>query len=144
MVMQQLPARAKHPAAFLTALLPIMLAGCQPAPSLRGVPVVLRERAECMYKVLKSTPGVSEPRVGSVTREGSSLPFLEYRAAETNSWVQPTHFEATRLRHDDYLFKGIVPGVIDPRVGYFDIHVTDEVVKRWETECQAVVLVISE
>lgn len=96
-----------------------------------------------MYQVLKTTPGVTEPKLGYVTREGWTHPFLEYRAAETNSWVQPTRFEAMRRDDGRYWFEAIVPGVIDPRVGHLDIHVTEAVVEKWKTQCHVEVVIIS-
>jgi hypothetical protein len=130
-------------AAVLIAPLVVMFVGCQSTPKTPGVPMPLKQRAECMYEVLKTMPGVSEPKLGYVTREGWSHPFLEYRADETNSWVQPTHFEAKRGDYDRYWFLALVPGIIDPRIGYFDIHVTNAVVEKWKTQCHVEVVVTS-
>jgi hypothetical protein len=81
--------------------------------------------------------------MGSVFKEGWAHPFLEYRAAETSSWVQPTRFETKRRAPDQYWFEALVPGIMDPRVGHLDLHVTDTVVERWKGECQADAVVIS-
>jgi hypothetical protein len=136
-------ARVAYAAELLTALLAVAFVGCQSTPKAPAVPMQLKQRAECMYEVLKTMPGVSEPKIGYVTREGWTHPFLEYRAEETNSWVQPTHFEAKRDDQDRYRFEAIVPGIVDPRIGHFDIHVTDAVVEHWETQCHVEVVVIS-
>jgi hypothetical protein len=96
-----------------------------------------------MYETLKTMPGVSGPTLGYVTREGWTYPFLEYRGEEANSWAQPTHFEAKRADHDQYYFLALVPGIIDPRVGHFDIHVTDAVVEKWKARCNVKVTVIA-
>ncbi len=126
----------------LVATAAVVLVGCQSTPETPDVSAPLKQHAECMYKVLKTMPGVSEPKIGYVTREGWTHPFLEYRAEETNRWVQPTHFEA-RADNEKYWFEALVPGIIDPRVGHIDIHVTDAVVERWKTQCRVEVIVIS-
>ena len=131
-------------AGYLMALPPLMLLGCQSSSNAAGVPALLKQRVDCMYKVLRSTPGVTEPRIGSVTRDGWAHPFLEYRAAETNSWMQPTRFETKRGASDQYWFEALVPGIIDPRVGQLDLHVTDSVVEQWKDECHAEAIVVSE
>ena len=132
-----------HAAVALMALPAVMFASCQSTTKNAEVPVPLKHSAECMYDVLKSMPGIREPRLGYVTREGWTHPFLEYRAEETNSWVQPTHFEAKRNDLGLYSFMALVPGMIDPRVGHLDIHVTDAVVEKWKAQCHVAILIIS-
>ena len=83
--------------ALFTALLAITLLGLPARAQTGGVPAPLKQSADCMYEVLKTMPGVSEPKLGYVTSEGWIHPFLEYRAEETNSWVQPTRFEAKKV-----------------------------------------------
>jgi hypothetical protein len=46
-----------------------------------------------MLKVLKTVPGVSEPRLGNAASGEWSHPFLEYRALEGSHWEQPTRFD---------------------------------------------------
>jgi hypothetical protein len=101
-----------------------------------GVPSALKRNADCMYKVLLKVPGISEAKLGYVTRNGWTTPFLEYRAEEKSSWVGPTHFEAQKVR-DTYVFEGLLPGV-----GDLDTHVTEVVVKRWSKQCQVVAMVV--
>jgi hypothetical protein len=84
-----------------------------------------------MLKVLKSAPGVSEPRMGYFQRQGKSYPFLEYRAAERTSWIEPTRFEAMeQLQYGHYGFLANLPGIAP-----LDMHVTDAVMKDWEAQC---------
>ena len=97
-----------------------------------------------MLGVLQTVPGVSEPKLDYLTRDGQALPFLEYRAAERNSWREPTHFAASRDEQGQYSFLGLVPLIVDPRVGHMDIHVTEEVVTRWRALCHVKVSVVSE
>ena len=141
--MPKLSVNVRWVVGYLMALLPLMLLGCQSSSNMAGVPALLKQRVDCMYKVLRSTPGVTEPRIGSVTTEGWTHPFLEYRAAETNSWSKPMRFETKRGAPDRYWFEALVPGIIDPRVGQLDIHVTGAVVERWKGECHAEAIVIS-
>ena len=46
------------------------------------VPVPVEKAAECMLEVLRATPGVIGPVLGTTTSEGWTHPFLEYRADE--------------------------------------------------------------
>jgi len=60
------------------------------------VPAPLERTAECMVKALEATPGVSGPRLGTVTSEGWAHPFVEYRADEALSRDKPIRFEARK------------------------------------------------
>ena len=96
-----------------------------------------------MYKVLKTVPGVSEPKLGYVTSGGWTHPFLEYRAAESNSWVQPTRFEVRKGRDGKYYFLAYLPGQVPPDIVYLDNHVTDAVMQKWRTQCNVDVTAIT-
>jgi hypothetical protein len=80
-------ARVAYAAVVLIAPLALLLVGCESTPKTPAVAIPLKQSAECMYEALKTIPGVSEPKIGYVTREGWTHPFLEYRADETNTWV---------------------------------------------------------
>jgi hypothetical protein len=131
-------------AVVLTALIGAALVGLPVGAQTSDASVSLRKSADCMYEILTTTPGVREPKLSYATREGWTHPVLEYRAEETNRWVQPTHFEAKKRDDDRYYFFARVPGIIDPAVGHFDIHVTDAVVEKWKTQCHAEVVVESD
>jgi hypothetical protein len=102
-----------------------------------GVPLPLKRPAECMFKVLKTVPGVSEPRLDNATGDGWTHPFLEYRAAEGSQWVEPTRFDAQKNAAGGFSFVGILPGV-----GPLDTHVTNVVVEQWKTQCGVEAMVI--
>jgi hypothetical protein len=121
--------------AALTALLATTFVGLPARAQTSDVPLALKQSANCMYEVLKTMPGVSEPKLGYVTSKGWTHPFLEYRAEEATRWVQPTRFESTRDDHDHYSFLAILPGLIDPRIGHLDLHVTKAVMEKWKTQC---------
>jgi hypothetical protein len=121
--------------AALMALPAFTFAGWPAHAQTSNVPEPLKQSANCMYEVLKTTPGVSEPKLGYVTSEGWTHPFLEYRAEETNRWVQPTRFEAQKADHGKFWFLATLPGLIDPRIGHLDIHVTEAVVQKWKAQC---------
>ncbi len=87
-----------------------------------------------MYKVLKTVPGVSEPKVGYVTSDGWTHPFIQYRAAEQDSWLEPTRFDVKRSDHHKYHFLAILPGMVPPG-GRLDLHVTEAVTQKWRSEC---------
>ena len=121
-------------AAVLTTLLPIALVGLSAHAQTTDVPVPLRQSVDCMYEVLKTAPGVSEPKLGYVTSEGWPHPFLEYRSGEGND-VHRMRFEARRGDHDKYWFLAMMSGRVDPRIGHIDIHITDAVMQKWKTQC---------
>jgi hypothetical protein len=119
-------------AAAFTALLPIALVGLPAHAQTTDVPVPLKQSVDCMFEVLKTVPGVSEPKLGYVTSEGWAHPFLEYRSAEGND-VHRMRFEAQK--GDKYWFLAMMSGRIDPRIGDIDIHVTHAVMQKWKTQC---------
>jgi hypothetical protein len=105
-------------------------------------PALMRS-AECMLKVLKSEPGVDQARLGT-SNVGWIHPYLEYSASEKTGWVQPTRFEALKPADPSrgpYLFQAVLPGVL-PERGKFDLHVTNNVEKRWKRRCGVEVLTL--
>jgi hypothetical protein len=96
-----------------------------------------------MLKVLKAVPGVTDPKLGTFSFAGSTWPYLEYRAAEGSSWVQPTRFAVHQapdgnMRYPDggVVFMGMLPGAMP-----IDLHVTDVVVEKWRAQCKVDVVV---
>jgi hypothetical protein len=109
-----------------------------------------KQAAECMLKVLKTVPGVSDPKQGVIVGiPGQVLPapgrvprpYVEYRAAEDARWTTPTRFIFEYSNKSVIYFQAVLPGMV--RVGTTpDTHVTDIVTKRWQARCgvQAAVL----
>jgi hypothetical protein len=95
-----------------------------------GVPLPLKRTTDCMFAVLKTMPGVSEPRMGIATNNGWTHSFLEYRAAERSSEEQPIRFDAKKSDHDGYWFLAVRSGM-----GEVDLHVTEVVIAKWKTQC---------
>jgi hypothetical protein len=141
--MNNLPGSITSVAVALTASLASTLGGLSARAQTSDAPIPLKQTADCMYEVLKTIPGVTEPKLGYVTSNGWTHPFLEYRADEATHWVQPTRFEARRGDHDQYSFLGILPGQIDPHIGHLDLHVTEVVTAKWNTQCHANAYVIT-
>lgn len=95
------------------------------------VPRSLRESAECMYKVLQTAPGVSDPKLGYVASDGWTHPYLEYQAAESSPSVQHPRFEAKKLDNGEgYWFLAVLSGAGAP-----DVHISEAVMQRWKTRC---------
>jgi hypothetical protein len=92
----------------------------------------LKQTSACMLRVLKLVPGVTEPRLGEITSNGLTLPFLEYRAAEKSSWVEPTRFSIQVSEDGSMWYMAMLPG-IGP--GPIDMHVTSMVLQKWNEEC---------
>ena len=94
-----------------------------------GVPARLKIATDCMFSVLKAVPGVSEVAQGVETNEGWPHTFLEYRATEGSSSLQPIRFHAQKSDRGGYWFLAV-------RSGFdVDLHVTDVVMKKWKSEC---------
>jgi hypothetical protein len=121
-------------AVFLAAMLAMILHhnAVAPRPSLETT-------TRCMLEVLKSMPGVSEPKLGSDTGNvrsgGRNSPFLEYRAAEGASSDVPIRFYAIYVQGNlsDYWFIAARSGA--GRLP--DLHITEGVLQRWKTQCHA-------
>jgi hypothetical protein len=101
---------------------------CKSEPVVRPPP--LKQGAECMYQVLKTMPGVSEPKLGYVTSEGWTHPYLEYEAAEDSPPLQHPRFEAKKTDNGKYWFLIMASGFGAPH-----IHVTEAVMQQWKTQC---------
>ena len=85
-----------------------------------------------MFDVLKNVPEVSEPKQGVETSDGWTHPFLEYRSAETLSRTTPIRFDAKKSNHGGYYFEAVRSGLGAP-----DFHITDDVIKKWNAQCNA-------
>jgi hypothetical protein len=86
-----------------------------------------------MLQVLKTTPGVSDPKIDP----NGGNPCLEYRPDEKSVWEQPTTFCLDPNFHSPqtkYIFTGLFPGVVLPGVG-FDIHISKIVMDKWDAQC---------
>ncbi len=94
------------------------------------VPLHPKQTTECMLKVLKGVPGVSEPRLGSAASGGWTYPFLEYRATEDSRWEQPTRFDLQKSDDGRMLFIAMLPGM-----GRIDTHITRVVMQKWRARC---------
>ena len=94
------------------------------------VPRYLRERAECMYQALRTIPGVSEPKLGYVTSDGWTHPYLEYLAAEDSASVRHPRFEAEKSDNGNYRFLAVLSGLGGP-----NIHISAAVMQKWKTQC---------
>ena len=95
------------------------------------VPAAVEKTASCMLEVLKATPGVIGPVVGTTTSEGWTHPFLEYRADEALSRESPIRFDV-RKGHGGYEFWAVKSGFGAP-----ELHVTEAVVQKWNVHCHA-------
>ena len=99
------------------------------------VPVPVEKTAACMLEVLKATPGVIGPVLGTTTSGGWTHPFLEYRADEALTRESAIRFDAAKKNGGDYLFIAAKSGLGSP-----ESHVTDAVVDKWKMRCHAQVM----
>jgi hypothetical protein len=113
----------------LITALAIIAATCAQAQPL---PDGLQKVTDCMLQVLKSTPGVSDPKIG--TGNNGSL-CLEYRPDEKSVWEGPTAFCIdTKNAKPPYQFLGNFPGLLSPGEKT-DIHVSESVMNKWNAQC---------
>lgn len=94
----------------------------------------LAQAVECMLRVLKTVPGVSEPKLDTTQSSGVMVPIVEYRAAEKASWTQPTRFVFQPESNRTIWFQALLPGLISTGTD-LDWHVTKVVVKKWKAQC---------
>lgn len=117
------------------ALCFIVLAVLLPSSAWAGAASAsVKEATQCMLKVLKGTPGVSEPRLGETTINGAARPFIEYRAVEGARWKEPTRFTLQQSGGGQFRFVALLPGLVTPGSA-LDTHITDTVVKKWKAQC---------
>lgn len=94
----------------------------------------LQKATDCMLQVLKTTPGVSEPKVDVA----NDSVCLGYRPDEKTVWEQPTTFCLDPNFHSTktpYVFTGYFPGVVSSPGEESDIHVSESVIKKWNAQC---------
>jgi hypothetical protein len=115
-------------------------------------PALIRTE-RCMLNVLKTTPGVTEEKLGmsnlgTMTDEhGWIHPYLEYRASEKARWTRPTRFDLVKPQdaiRGPYDFESMFPGVFSVEEKGPDTHVTDVVVRKWKAQCGVHVSILFE
>jgi hypothetical protein len=93
----------------------------------------LKQSADCVFGILKTTPGVTGPKIDNAKDEFC----LEYQPDEKSRWVQPTRFclqGARNVDHGRYEFMALFPGL--HAVGEEpDIHVSRSVMQKWNAQC---------
>jgi hypothetical protein len=109
------------------------------------LPEGLQKAADCMVRVLITTPGVSNPQI-DIDGNGDAV-CLSFMPAEKNIWEGGfVHFclDKNFTSSKPYNFTGIVPGITDtPPNEDSDNHVTISVVNRWNKQCPVGVIAIS-
>jgi hypothetical protein len=104
----------------------------------------VKQATECMLRVLAAVPGVSDPKAGIAAKDPGLFPpvnggiprmYVEYRAAEGASWTAPTRFLLQRVGKDHVYFTALLPGQVPSSSALPDTHVTNVVVKKWESQC---------
>jgi hypothetical protein len=121
--------RVCNPTSLCLLLAAWVVGGCAARTREPAVPLPLRLATDCMFAVLKTVPGVSEPSMGISTSDGWTHTFLEYRATEHSSETQPIRFSARKSDRGGYWFMAV-------RSGFgVDLHVTEVVMKEWKAQC---------
>jgi len=104
----------------------------------------VKQATACMLKVLKTVPGVSNPRQGiTVGIPGQVLPapgriprpYVEYEAAEMAHWTAPTRFIFESASKNEIYFQTMLPGMVSSPTSMPDTHITDVVTKKWKAQC---------
>lgn len=93
----------------------------------------LQKATDCMLQVLKTTPGVSAPQIG--TGNNGSM-CVEYRPDEKAVWDGPTAFcTDPKDAGPPYQFMGDFPGIVSSAEEVPDMHVSEVVMKKWKDQC---------
>ena len=100
------------------------------------VPVTVEKTAQCKVAVLKATPGVVEPVLGTTSSDGWTHPFLEYRADEALTRTSAIRFDA-RQPSSGSGNRGYWLMAWKSGFGAPEYHVTEAVIKKWKARCHA-------
>jgi hypothetical protein len=106
-----------------------------PADSAKaGVPLALRQRADCMYHALEAIPGANHAVLRYENGDGWNHPVVGYLVAWRDGVYQMT-FEAEKPRrgHDGYWFLHSFAGPPPPGL---DSALIASVMKNWKSRCQ--------
>ena len=104
----------------------------------------VKQATACMLKVLKTVPGVSNPRQGITVGIPGQVqpapgriprPYVEYRAAEEARWTTPTRFIFESASRNEIYFQTMLPGMVSTPSSMPDTHITDVVTKKWKEQC---------
>ena len=116
-------------AGWIAALAIVAATGAGAEPLSDG----LKKATDCMLQILKTTPGVSEPKI-DIARDSVCV---EYRPHEKSVWENPTRFCLNSdygSLHTPYIFNAFFPGATVPG-GKLDIHVSASVMEKWNKKC---------
>jgi hypothetical protein len=99
------------------------------------VPLHLRQSADCMYRALKTIPGVNQPTLRYENKDGWNHPLLGY-VAEWRDGVYHITFEARRPMsgHHSYWFVNSFPASLPPGL---DMALVESVMDNWKARCKA-------
>jgi len=104
--------------------------------STNPAPLSLDQAVQCMFDVLKSTPGVTEAKVGQSNEDGRTYPYVEFHAEQ--GWVQNFRFAPSDLfdkSQNAFTFLAGVSGLQDD-ASPPDNHVSTAVLDKWEAQCR--------
>ena len=110
----------------------ILLPSCKPKSA-------LSQMESCMLDVLKATPGVTNPELGTWDYGEWPHPFLEFNVAE-KAGAGARRFELQKPKdpiNGPFEFMAVVSGLFTPGEKGPDTHVTDVVMQKWEAQCGA-------
>jgi hypothetical protein len=105
----------------------------EPAPT-TTISEATKQTADCMYRLLQSTPSAREPNLMYVTSEGWTHPLVKYRTTYGDGQPYAVEFEAQKpwLNHHGMWFLTRFVGSIPPG---FDIRSMDSIMETWKIHC---------
>jgi hypothetical protein len=118
-----------RPASF-TQLLYLDSSPAAIAQTTTAVPKDLEQEAQCMLRTLLTIVGINHPKLGEITSNEWTHPYLEYRAGRYT-----TRFEAQKATrsHVGYWFLTVFAGPPPPD---FANEIMISVQKAWKQRCQ--------
>ena len=91
-----------------------------------------------MLDVLKATPGVTNAELGTSDYWGWTHPYLEFNADEKAAGLR--RFDLQKPKdpvNGPFEFMAVVSGLLAPEENGPDLHVSEIVAQKWETQCGA-------
>ena len=115
---------------WITAWL-AMPAGAAPSAASAEVPAPLMAAAECMARVLRAMPGVTDIEIDAMPGKGGAYPVLTYSSGDASGrrrFTELSLFEISGIDDAPYVFD---------RADILDDPVAERVLPIWKSRCRA-------
>ena len=128
---------------FAIVLAAIMFAVPANSKSIYDIDPQMRKDAQCMFGVLKRTPGIDQVKLGAWKRDAWVYPYLEYRSAsDKQGYRQFVRFAPISPCSSEDRVKGCVPYFDTVMSGLMPAGRAPEdwgasaIIDRWKSQCR--------